>query len=394
MTGKYAGAHGKRASLVGDGPVRERSPRGKGDRAVAAPSAATSAAIVELYEDVQRCAESAGLVYIEGDPPGITRLRRGKGFSYRDHDGGLISDAEIKHRIAALAIPPAWRKVWICPSADGHLLATGEDDRGRKQYLYHPKWREIRDLLNAYRLIVVGERLPTIREHVDGQLRRRTLDRDKVLAQHGADHRLVGNADRQRDLRRRERQLRIDHAELVGMLRFGHDGSVRLPGEVRSAGEYRAAATHKSPRSWHGWHDSATDDCSPSTANRSSQPRSTCAVVTQPRGVTAKDFRTWRGTLTAFAYLVAVSGRDPGRDGARSAVDAAAEELRNTSAVARDHYVHPHLLTSFIDGSFSASAQAVRARRLPRLDPDERLLLAFLEHLLVYHDHLTCANRS
>lgn len=91
-----------------------------------------------MHADVQRCAEVAGLIYVAGDEPGMRRVRRGKGFSYRDHQDRPLTDADMKARIVELAIPPAWCKVWICPQADGHILATGQDERGRKQYIYHP----------------------------------------------------------------------------------------------------------------------------------------------------------------------------------------------------------------------------------------------------------------
>jgi len=123
----------------------------------------------------------AGLRYVQADDPGLSRRRRGRGFSYRDAHGRPV-DAGTVRRIDELAIPPAWRDVWICPDELGHILATGQDDRGRKQYLYHPKWRELRDLLNFYRLIVFANHLPEVRAHVQRQLRRRSLDRSRVLA--------------------------------------------------------------------------------------------------------------------------------------------------------------------------------------------------------------------
>src|SRR6266498_2205405 len=138
-------------------------------------------AISELHDDPARCAQFAGLRHVQADEPGIRRVRRGRGFSYVDARGRPVSDGQVA-RIADLAIPPAWRDVWICADEQGHLLATGEDDRGRRQYLYHPRWRELRDLLNFYRLVVFAEGLPRIRAHVSAQLRRRTLDRDRVLA--------------------------------------------------------------------------------------------------------------------------------------------------------------------------------------------------------------------
>ncbi len=136
-------------------------------------------AISELHDDPARCAEIAGLRHVQADEPGICRVRRGPG--YVDARGRPVSDGQVP-RIADLAIPPAWRDMWICADEQGHLLATREDDRGRKQYLYHPSWRELRDLLNFYRLVVFAERLPRIRAHVSAQLRRRTLDRDRVQA--------------------------------------------------------------------------------------------------------------------------------------------------------------------------------------------------------------------
>src|SRR6185312_14614026 len=103
------------------------------------------------------------------EEPGLRRVRKGNGFSYTDQRGKPLSDAEVKGRITQLAIPPAWRKVWICAEADGHILATGEDDRGRKQYLYHPRWRAIRDLLNFYRLLLFANHLSEIRSYTTGQ---------------------------------------------------------------------------------------------------------------------------------------------------------------------------------------------------------------------------------
>ena len=136
----------------------------------------------ELHSNNRRCAELTGLVYVIGDEPGLTRTRNGRGFRYEDDTHAPLSSAEVKTRITELAIPPAWTKVWICPSEDGHILATGEDERGRKQYLYHPTWRAMRDMLNFYRLIVFSAHLKEIRAFTDAQLRRRSFDRDQVLA--------------------------------------------------------------------------------------------------------------------------------------------------------------------------------------------------------------------
>ena len=119
--------------------------------------------IVALYEDAQRCATAAGLRYVSPDEPGIRRIRRGRGFSYVDAEGKAVA-AEVRVRLGALAIPPAWTDVWICAFDDGHLLAIGNDEKGRRQYRYHDDWRAFRDLLNFYRLVDFGPRLPKIRD--------------------------------------------------------------------------------------------------------------------------------------------------------------------------------------------------------------------------------------
>ena len=111
----------------------------------------------------------------------MTRVRKGKGFTYRDVEGRTIVDVQVRDRLRKIAIPPAWRNVWICTLEDGHLLAVGDDERGRRQYIYHERWRSLRDQLNFYRLIGFGDALPTIRADVATQLRRRAFDADRVL---------------------------------------------------------------------------------------------------------------------------------------------------------------------------------------------------------------------
>jgi len=350
---------------------------------VAGSRAATIAAISELYEDAQRCAESAGLVYVATDDPGIARLRRGRGFSYRQADGALITTVEAKERIVELAVPPAWRNVWICPSADGHILATGEDERGRKQYLYHPKWRELRDLLNSYRLIVVAEQLPTVRAHVTAQLRRRTLDRDRVLA---------------------------------AMVRIVDTSGIRIGSEVY-AEENDSFGLSTLTRRHVSVHGARTEFDFPAKSGRRARielrDRPVAAVVAQlleqrrrrlftvdgrpveagevnallqdltGEHITAKDFRTWRGTRAAFNYLRSHPDQEPSA-AVVTAVDLAADELHNTRAVARAHYIHPHLLDTFTAGTFAGYLATARPKRRELLAADEQSLLAFLGVLLAH----------
>jgi DNA topoisomerase-1 len=348
---------------------------------VAESFVATPTAIAELYRDVERCAESAGLIYVSAAAPGITRIRRGKGFSYRSADGSLITDVELKKRLAALAIPPAWRRVWICPDPEGHLLATGEDDRGRKQYIYHPRWRQLRDLLNSYRLIGVGAKLPAVRRHVNTALRRDGLDREKVIA---AMIRImdlsairIGNevyADENDSfglttLTRRHVRVDGDAIEFDFPAKSGQRAQFVVQ-DSAVAEVVAQLATQRKRRLF-------TVDAAPISAP---EVNSVLSRLSDDQ-ITAKDFRTWRGTLTAFDYLRRHRDAEPA-DAVLAAVDLAAAELRNTRAVARDHYVHPHLLQTMADGSFARRLRGLRPRRLSLLRGNEQLLLAFLERLL------------
>src|SRR5436305_2260150 len=132
--------------------------------------------------DPVESAKAAGLRYYLDDRPGIRRVRAGRGFRYRGPEGQAVNDPETLGRIKSLVIPPAWTEVWICPRADGHLQATGRDARGRKQYIYHPHWREVRDENKYERMLAFGQALPRIRARCAEDLARRGLPREKVLA--------------------------------------------------------------------------------------------------------------------------------------------------------------------------------------------------------------------
>ena len=127
-------------------------------------------------------AKAAGLRYVSDARPGITRRRAGKAFAYRNAEGRTVRDPETLRRIRSLAIPPAWTEVWICPQESGHIQATGRDARGRKQYRYHPDWRTVRDEAKYSRMLAFGEKLPRIRRRVAADMRRRGMTREKVLA--------------------------------------------------------------------------------------------------------------------------------------------------------------------------------------------------------------------
>jgi DNA topoisomerase I len=338
--------------------------------------------INELHADVRRCAEVAGLTYITGEEPGMTRSRRGKGFSYRDPRNRPLTDTEVKSRILELAIPPAWRKVWICPEPDGHILATGEDDRGRKQYIYHPRWRAIRDMLNFYRLILFANHLSDIRSYTSEQLRRRTLNRDRVIAAMirilDESYIRIGNEAYAEEndsyglstLTRRHVALHGDEISFSFPAKSGKAWDVSMT----DRGVARVVAALLEQRSRRLF----TVDGKPVG---SAEVNHVLFEVTGEH-ITAKDFRTWGGTLAAFGYLEDRLNAERAREKvAIAAVDEAAETLGNTRTVARAHYVHPHVLETYTERTFGDYLARSKPRRLAGLEPDEQRLAGFLIEL-------------
>ncbi len=356
--------------------------RAKPADAAAADKPLTVQEIHELHADVQKCAEVAGLLYVAGEEPGMRRIRRGKGFSYLDHLEQPLTDAEVKARIAQLAIPPAWTKVWICPNPDGHILATGQDDRGRKQYIYHPKWRAVRDMLNFYRLILFSGHLAEIREHTARQLRRRTFDRDRMLA---AMIRIIDLTNI-----RIGNEVYAEENDSYGLTTLTHK-HVSVRGD-----EVTFAFPAKSGKAWDV---SISDPGVARVVQRllaqrgrrlfsldgkavSSDELNQLLFELTGEHITAKNFRTWGGTLAAFTYLK--NRLDSERSVEKiviEAVDEAAEALGNTRTVARAHYVHPHVLETYAEHTFGSYLAQAKPRPVAGLHSDEQLLAAFLAEL-------------
>jgi len=344
----------------------------------------TVAEIEELQADNQRCAEVAGLVYVLGDEVGIRRHRKGKSFRYLDVDASSLASTAVKKRIAELAIPPAWRKVWICPNEDGHILATGEDERGRKQYIYHPRWRALRDMLNFYRLIEFSHHLAEIRAYTDLQLRRRSYDRAQVMAamikiidlcfirigneRYAEENNSFGLSTLTR------KHVRVDGATVT--LAFPAKSGKAWTVEVNDKAVARVVRELRKEK---GTRRLFTVD---GRRIRAGEVNTLLLTITGTH-LTAKNFRTWGGTLAAFTYLRSQleSPRSPERV-AIEAVDEAAEVLGNTRSVARAHYVHPHVLETYTEHTFADHLERAKPVRRKGLTKDERLLAAFLTELL------------
>jgi DNA topoisomerase I len=350
------------------------------------PSAA--ALVAALYDDPAQCAQVAKLRYVSPDEPGLTRVRKGKGFTYRDATGSTVVDVELRDRLRKLAIPPAWRKVWIATWPDAHLLAVGEDEKGRRQYIYHERWRSIRDQLNFYRLIGFGEAMPKIRANIDLQLRRDQLDSDRVLA---AMLRIIDKAGlrvgnevyaEENDsyglstLTRKHVRVHGSTVEFNFPAKSGKQADTSIDDEGVARVVERLLAQRTRRLFTVGGEVIASDEI-----NRR------LAELTGAH-FTAKDFRTWKGSTIAFAYLRkhldkrVASPKASTENTVLAAIDAAAEQLNNTRTVCRAHYVHPDVVDGYTSGQLAEFLQGKRLRRSKWLTADERLLLAFLAETL------------
>jgi DNA topoisomerase I len=335
-------------------------------------------------------AEEAGLRYVSDAMPGIRRRRAGTGFTYIGPDGERITDEDRRDELKALAIPPAWTDVWISPIRRGHLQATGRDARGRKQYRYHPRWREVRDEAKYGRLIEFARALPRVRRRTDRDLRRRGLPRQKVLALVvrllEATLIRVGNDEYARENRSYGLStMRNRHVEIRGSnLRFTFRGKGGKDHEIDVRDE-RLARVVRQVQELPGqtlfqYHDADGERQSVTSDDVNAYLREISGD-----DFTAKDFRTWAGTVAAAMALQEFSEFDDeaGRKSAIvQAVERVAELLGNMPTVCRACYVHPDVIDAYLDGSF-VDALARRATGVGRgahaLRPAEAAVLGLLQ---------------
>jgi DNA topoisomerase-1 len=340
----------------------------------------------------ERSARAAGLRYVTDEQAGITRRRRGRGFQYLAPDGRTIADRAERARIDSLAIPPAWTDVWICASPKGHIQATGRDARGRKQYRYHPRWREVRDETKYHRLAAFARALPRIRRQVDRDLRRRALSRERVVA---TVVRLldettirVGNDEYARENRSFGlTTLRDRHVDVRGdRLRFRFRGKSGRVHEVEVE-DPRVARVVRRCEDLPGQDlfQYVNEDGEP--VDVTSDDVNDYIRAAAGDEFTAKDFRTWTGTVLAAWTLDELGGTDGApKKQLVSAIESVAQELGNTPAVCRACYVHPDVIDAHLDGTLTADlgrrARQALTQERPRLSPQEAAVLAFLERRL------------
>ena len=303
-------------------------------------------------------ADRAGLRYVDTGSPGYTRRRCGKGWSYRDAKDQTVRDQQLRRRFDALAIPPAWTEVWICPDPDGHIQATGRDEAGRLQYRYHPEWSRVRGEAKFDSLVRFGALLPLIRERVDNGLRRKSLDRERVLAVVVAllDRTLIriGNLEyREKNESRGLTTLQVDDVVANSRsLRFEFVGKGGIEHLVWLT-DRRLARVVSRCQQLPGQDLFCWVEGDRVTPVRSDDVNSWLAETTETN-VTAKTFRTWGGTVRAAAVL-AERERPEDELGRRrvvnKALDDVAEALRNTRAVCKSSYVAPAVIRAFEDGT-------------------------------------------
>ncbi len=338
-----------------------------------------------LTEASTDTAKRARCRYIDDSGKGIRRERQGRGFRYLDINGRKITAPRTLERIASLAIPPAWTHVWICPSPQGHIQATGRDARGRKQYRYHTSFRRARAETKFHRVLAFAEVLPLIRRKVDADMQRRTLDREKVLAT-------------------------IVRLLETSLIRIGHDeytrenGSFGLTTLEHRHVDIRGSTIHFHFRGKSGQnrvvdvHDQRLarilqrcndlpgeklfryiDD---NGAQKGIEASDVNGYLRDLSGAdfTAKDFRTWAGTVGAAHALEEIASAQPSKHDIAKAVATTAKRLGNTAAVCRNCYVHPAIFDMYLDGTLLVG---LRRKTSPASDlfPHEAAVLALLRNL-------------
>ncbi|MBA3518260.1 MAG: DNA topoisomerase IB [Rhizobiales bacterium] len=339
-------------------------------------------------------AESAGLDYVSDEEPGIRRRRAGKGFAYQGLDGKVVRDPKILARIRKLAIPPAYADVWICPTDTGHIQATGRDAKGRKQYRYHPRWREVRDSTKFEHMLDFAKVLPAIRARIDADMARRGLPREKVLATvvHLLENTLirVGNLDYAKQNKSyglttlRDKHVDVDGAKLRFVFKGKSGKSWNLQVKDR-----RIARIVKACQDVPGQHLFQYVDENGERQRVASTDVNSYLREISGRDITAKDFRTWAGTVLAAIALQEFELFDTNakaKKNVRAAIEKVSARLGNTPTICRKCYIHPEVLNCYLEGALlEGIQQEVEAElrdELASLKPEEAAVLTLLQRRL------------
>lgn len=332
---------------------------------------------------------AVGLRYVTDGDRGYQRLRRGKGFSYLDPEGRRVTDPALRARFDALVIPPAWTKVWICPDENGHIQATGRDEKGRKQYIYHPDWDQIRNLNKFGRMVSFSEALPALRERVDQDLGRRTLSREKVaaLVVRLMEETLIriGNAEYARSNQSFGlTTLQDEHITVRGArVMFSFRGKSGKQQELDLTNRRLARLVQRCQElPGQQLFQYVGDDGECCQSITSSDINAYLREVTGQE-FSAKDFRTWGGTTLAAVELYELGPAQTEKETKKNittAIKRVAEALGNTPTVCRQYYVHPAILEAYENGRLFERMQKALLERdqTSGLDPHEAAVLHLL----------------
>lgn len=336
-----------------------------------------------------KAAEYARLTYVSDDEPGIRRKRSGRGFRYETAKGGQ-PDGPALQRIKSLAIPPAWTDVWICPQAAGHIQATGRDARGRKQYRYHPRFRDVCESTKYHHMIAFADNLPTLRRKVQEHLSMRGVPREKVLATvvHLLEATLIriGSDEYARTNKSYGlTTLKNRHVEVDGCaLKFNFKGKSGKTWKL-DVRDRRIAKVIRACQDLPGQDlFQYVDDCGKVRDVTSSDVN---AYLRESSGqdITAKDFRTWHGTVLAVMALRQAAAFDSPAEAKRNirrAIETVAERLGNTPTICRRCYVHPEIIACYEAGSLLAelgdNLDSEPRNERHSFTPEEAAVLTFL----------------
>ena len=357
-------------------------------------------------DDAVATARQIGLRYVSDNQPGITRIADKEGFHYIGPDSKRVREEAALARIKALAIPPAWTDVWICPWDNGHIQATGRDARRRKQYRYHARWRSVRDEAKYERMLSFGKALPMVRKRVDEALKLPGLPRDKVLATIvyllEATMMRIGNEEYARQNKSfglttlRDRHVHIDGSEVE----FRFRGKSGVQHAIR-VDDPRLARIIRRTRDLPGQElFQYVDDDGELRSVGSADVNDFLRDITG-EDYTAKDFRTWSGTLLAALALQEYERFDSEAQAKKNvvrAIESVAERLGNTPSICRKCYVHPAVIESYLDGTM---LEAMRARtreeltqELHELGAEEAAVVALLQERLARVPDIGKTSRS
>ncbi|MFC1460714.1 DNA topoisomerase IB [Microvirga arabica] len=348
----------------------------------------------ENIVDPRDAAETAGLLYVSDEEPGIRRKKSGKGFTYLKPDGSKVADKATLDRIKSLAIPPAYTDVWICAKANGHIQATGRDAKGRKQYRYHPAFREVRESTKYEHMLEFAQGLPAIRKTIDEHMSLRGLPREKVLATvvHLLENTLirVGNADYVKQNKSyglttlRDPHVKVDGGELRFQFKGKSGKTWKLQVKDRRIARIVKACQDLPGQDLFQYLDENGERQSVTSADVNAYLKEITG-----RDITAKDFRTWAGTVLAALALKEFEEFDSeakAKKNIRAAIEKVSGRLGNTPSICRKCYVHPEVFSSYMDGELllevKEEIETELREDLPSLKPEEAAVLTLLQERL------------